>query len=183
MLLRFLAAVSLAYIFIAQSASAMDAGNLKKLDDLDQLHTSIKPFQLSNPEAFFDYRSGILKNGFFELQRWDECVATYKKLIKWPTNRSEDVGEAFEYKMFLLQCVQAFLAGGDYSEAKAKDFEDLLIHWVNGGDKALKLSSFNKSQNQWYTVGSFIGNLAQWFAFYSDRVSLPQDQNKRSKNT
>ena len=74
MLLRFLAAVSLAYIFIAQSASAMDAGNLKKLDDLDQLHTSIKPFQLSNPEAFFDYRSGILKNGFFELQRWDECA-------------------------------------------------------------------------------------------------------------
>ena len=179
MLLRFLAAVSFAYIFIAQSASAMDAGNLKKLDDLDQLHTSIKPFQLSNPEAFFDYRSGILKNGFFELQRWDECVATYKKPIKWPKNRSEDVGEAFEYKMFLLQCVQAFLAGGDYSEAKAKDFEDLLIHWVNGGDKALKLSSFNKSQNQWYTVGSFIGNLAQWFAFYSDRVSLPQDKKQK----
>ena len=117
----------------------MDAGNLKKLDDLDQLHTSIKPFQLSNPEAFFDYRSGILRNGFFELQRWDECVDTYKKPIKWPKNKSEDVGEAFEYQMFLLQCVQAFLAGGDYSKAKAKDFEDLLIHWVNGGDKALKL--------------------------------------------
>ena len=81
--------------------------------------------------------------------------------------------------MFLLECVQAFLAGGDYSDAKAIDFEKLLIHWVNGEDKALKLASFNKSENQWYTVGSFVGNLAQWFAFYSDRLTMPKGQKQK----
>ena len=174
----FTATVAALFTFI-QTATAVDSGNLKKLDDLDQLYVSSKPFELSNPDAFFNYRRDILKNGFYELQRWDECIDTYKRPIKWPKNKDEDVGEAFEYKMFLLECVQAFLAGGDYSDAKAIDFEKLLIHWVNGEDKALKLASFNKSENQWYTVGSFVGNLAQWFAFYSDRLTMPKEQKQK----
>ena len=174
----FIATCAALFTFI-QTATAVDNGNLKKLDDLDQLYVSSKPFELSNPDAFFNYRRDILKNGFYELQRWDECIDTYKRPIKWPKNKDEDVGEAFEYKMFLLECVQAFLAGGDYSDAKAIDFEKLLIHWVNGEDKALKLASFNKSENQWYTVGSFVGNLAQWFAFYSDRLTMPKGQKQK----
>lgn len=174
----FIATCAALFTFI-QTATAVDTGNLKKLDDLDQLYVSSKPFELSNPDAFFNYRRDILKNGFYELQRWDECIDTYKRPIKWPKNKDEDVGEAFEYKMFLLECVQAFLAGGDYSDAKAIDFEKLLIHWVNGEDKALKLASFNKSENQWYTVGSFVGNLAQWFAFYSDRLTMPKGQKQK----
>ena len=174
----FTATFAALFTFI-QTATAVDSGNLKKLDDLDQLYVSSKPFELSNPDAFFNYRRDILKNGFYELQRWDECIDTYKRPIKWPKNKDEDVGEAYEYKMFLLECVQAFLAGGDYSNAKAIDFEKLLIHWVNGDDKALKLASFNKSENQWYTVGSFVGNLAQWFAFYSDRLTMPKGQKQK----
>ena len=174
----FTATFAALFTFI-QTATAVDSGNLKKLDDLDQLYVSSKPFELSNPDAFFNYRRDILKNGFYELQRWDECIDTYKRPIKWPKNKDEDVGEAYEYKMFLLECVQAFLAGGDYSNAKAIDFEKLLIHWVNGEDKALKLASFNKSENQWYTVGSFVGNLAQWFAFYSDRLTMPKGQKQK----
>ena len=174
----FTATFAALFTFI-QTATAVDSGNLKKLDDLDQLYVSSKPFELSNPDAFFNYRRDILKNGFYELQRWDECIDTYKRPIKWPKNKDEDVGEAYEYKMFLLECVQAFLAGGDYSNAKAIDFEKLLIHWVNGDDKALKLASFNKSENQWYTVGSFVGNLAQWFAFYSDRLTMPKEQKQK----
>ena len=174
----FIATCAALFTFI-QTATAVDNGNLKKLDDLDQLYVSSKPFELSNPDAFFNYRRDILKNGFYELQRWDECIDTYKRPIKWPKNKDEDVGEAYEYKMFLLECVQAFLAGGDYSNAKAIDFEKLLIHWVNGDDKALKLASFNKSENQWYTVGSFVGNLAQWFAFYSDRLTMPKEQKQK----
>ena len=60
----FIAACAALFTFI-QTATAVDNGNLKKLDDLDQLYVSSKPFELSNPDAFFNYRRDILKNGFY----------------------------------------------------------------------------------------------------------------------
>ncbi|MGC6517733.1 MAG: hypothetical protein ACON49_06865 [Candidatus Puniceispirillaceae bacterium] len=152
---------------------------LLPLQDVNQLHVAKIPFELKNPDAFFNYRQEMLSGGFYGLQNWDRCLSVYRNKIKWPKNQDADVGEAFEFKMFLLNCVQVFLAAGDHSKDKLDDFTQLLLHWVDKNDDALRLPKFNIPDNQWYTVSSFMGNLAQWFVFYKDKLNLSFEEKQR----
>lgn len=151
---------------------------LKPLQNLDELRRSSANFTLANPDAFFSYRRGVLKHGFWELQDWDKCVTTFKKKVNWQSRKDEDSGPEFEFRMFLIGCVQSFLAAGDVDEKYLKDFTELLLHWSSGNDEAFIPPQFNKKEDQWYIMSSFVGNLAQWYAFYHNELDVSSNEKK-----
>ena len=157
---------------------AWDEQTLIPLTKLEQLVEPIKPFKLSNPNAFFQHREKMVKR--FNPAReedWDSCVQRFSEINDWPKENTETL------KIEIWNCNHILFSLPDVNKKYLGDLENLFVIWSTTSPNIWTISNSEKpTQPQWYQSVSNVSNLALWYSFYEEKLQISETQKRDIEN-